>query len=76
MTAGVNHNPVEKPREVYTARFIYEDEAVKSTGYLRGTVQHHRGVQPDTDPASRRIHPEMREKNVQNDPCAGTGDRE
>jgi len=25
MTAGVNHDPVEKTREGYTARFVYED---------------------------------------------------
>jgi hypothetical protein len=76
MTAVVNHNPVEKTREVFTARFVCEDEAKESTGYLRGTVQHHRGVQPCTDLAARRVHPAMREKKVQNDPCAGTGDRE
>ncbi|MDD5023543.1 MAG: hypothetical protein PHN79_00410 [Methanoregula sp.] len=31
MTAVVNHNPVEKTREVYTARFVNEDEAKEST---------------------------------------------
>jgi len=69
MTAGVNHNPVEKPREVYTVRFVYEDEAAKEYRYLRGTVQHHRGVQHGTDPAARRIHPAMREKKVQRPVC-------
>ena len=33
MTAGVNHDPVEKTKEYYTARIVYEDEAADSTGY-------------------------------------------
>ncbi|MFA5414398.1 MAG: hypothetical protein WC295_02790 [Methanoregula sp.] len=33
MTAGVNHNPVEKTKETYTAWFVYEDEAANSVGY-------------------------------------------
>ena len=33
MTAGVNHNPVEKSREYYTARFVYENEAAENVGY-------------------------------------------
>ena len=32
MTAGVSHPPVEKTRESYTARIIYEDSAAKSVG--------------------------------------------
>ncbi|MDD3135147.1 MAG: hypothetical protein PHF57_00960 [Methanoregula sp.] len=31
MTAGVNHNPVEKTREACTVRFVYENEAKEST---------------------------------------------
>jgi hypothetical protein len=32
MTAGVSHLPVEKTRETYTARIVYEDAAAKSVG--------------------------------------------
>jgi hypothetical protein len=32
MTAGVNHNPVERTRENYTARLVYEDGNAKSIG--------------------------------------------
>ena len=32
MTAGVNHNPVEKTREGYTAKLVYEDGNAKSIG--------------------------------------------
>ena len=32
MTAGVNHDPVEKTRENYTARLVYEDGNAKSIG--------------------------------------------
>ncbi len=32
MSAGVNHNPVEKTRESYTARLVYEDEDAKNVG--------------------------------------------
>ena len=35
MTAGANHPPVEKSRENYTARFIYQDAEAKIIG--RGT---------------------------------------
>ncbi len=30
--AGVNHQPVEKNREAYTAKFVYQDEDAKSIG--------------------------------------------
>jgi len=32
MNAGVNHPPVEKTRESYTARFVYEDNDAKRVG--------------------------------------------
>ena len=32
MTAGVNHDPVEKTRENYTAKLVYEDGNAKSIG--------------------------------------------
>ena len=32
--AGVNHNPVEKLREYYTVRYVFENEAAETTGYL------------------------------------------
>lgn len=32
MTAGVNHQPVEKTREMYTAKFVYEDVDAKRVG--------------------------------------------
>jgi hypothetical protein len=32
MTAGVNHPPVEKTRETYTAKFVYEDANAKRIG--------------------------------------------
>jgi hypothetical protein len=32
MNAGVNHPPVEKTKETYTARFIYEDVDAKRVG--------------------------------------------
>ena len=32
MTAGTNHPPVEKTREAYTARIVYEDTAAKNVG--------------------------------------------
>ncbi len=32
MTAGENHDPVEKTREGYTARIVYEDANAKSIG--------------------------------------------
>jgi len=32
MTAGENHAPVEKSREAYTARIVYEDVEAKTTG--------------------------------------------
>ncbi len=32
MTAGENHNPVEKTRESYTARVVYEDGSAKNVG--------------------------------------------
>jgi len=32
MTAGVTHDPVEKTKETYTARLVYEDVDAKSTG--------------------------------------------
>jgi len=32
MTAGVNHPPVEKSRESYTAKFVYEDNNAKRVG--------------------------------------------
>jgi hypothetical protein len=32
MTAGVNHPPVEKTREMYTAKFVYEDVDAKRLG--------------------------------------------
>jgi len=31
-TAGVNHAPVEKTREAYTAKFFYQDDDAKSIG--------------------------------------------
>jgi len=32
MNAGANHAPVEKSRETYTARFVYQDEDAKKIG--------------------------------------------
>jgi len=32
MTAGESHEPVEKTRESYTAKFVYEDADVKNVG--------------------------------------------
>ena len=32
MSAGVNHNPVEKTRETYTARLVYEDTNAINVG--------------------------------------------
>ncbi len=32
MNSGVNHPPVEKNRETYTAKFVYEDDAAKIVG--------------------------------------------
>lgn len=32
MSAGVNHPPVEKTRETYTAKFVYEDANAKRVG--------------------------------------------
>jgi hypothetical protein len=32
MEAGVNHNPVEKTKESYTARLVYEDVDAKTVG--------------------------------------------
>ena len=32
MTAGENHNPVEKTREAYTVRLVYEDGDAKNVG--------------------------------------------
>ncbi|GAB6283873.1 MAG: hypothetical protein STSR0009_00720 [Methanoregula sp.] len=32
MTAGENHDPVEKTRETYTARLVYEDVDAKNVG--------------------------------------------
>jgi len=32
MNAGVNHPPVEKAKESYTARFVYQDNDAKSVG--------------------------------------------
>jgi hypothetical protein len=32
MNAGVNHPPVEKTRETYTAKFVYEDANAKKIG--------------------------------------------
>ena len=32
MSAGINHQPVEKTREMYTAKFVYEDSAAKRVG--------------------------------------------
>jgi len=32
MSAGVNHPPVEKTRESYTARFVYQDPEAKKVG--------------------------------------------
>ena len=32
MTAGVTHDPVEKTKETYTARIVYEDVDAKSVG--------------------------------------------
>ncbi len=32
MSSGVNHPPVEKSRESYTAKFVYEDENAKRIG--------------------------------------------
>ena len=32
MSGGVNHPPVEKSRESYTARFVYQDALAKSVG--------------------------------------------
>ena len=32
MTSGVNHPPVEKSRESYTARFVYQDSDAKTVG--------------------------------------------
>jgi hypothetical protein len=32
MSSGTNHAPVEKSRETYTAKFVYEDESAISVG--------------------------------------------
>ena len=32
MNAGANHQPVEKNREAYTAKFVYQDEDAKTIG--------------------------------------------
>ena len=32
MTAGINHDPVEKTKEAYTARLVYENEDAKNVG--------------------------------------------
>ncbi len=32
MSSGVNHPPVEKTRETYTAKFVYEDADAKRVG--------------------------------------------
>jgi hypothetical protein len=32
MTSGVNHPPVEKSRETYSAKFVYQDSDAKSVG--------------------------------------------
>ena len=32
MSSGVNHPPVEKTRETYTAKFVYEDNLAKRVG--------------------------------------------
>ena len=32
MSSGVNHAPVEKSRETYTAKFVYENESAVSVG--------------------------------------------
>ena len=32
MSAGANHPPVEKSKEAYTARFVYQDTSAKSVG--------------------------------------------
>ena len=32
MTSGVNHPPVEKSKETYTAKFVYQDSNAKSVG--------------------------------------------
>ena len=32
MSSGVNHPPVEKTRESYTAKFVYQDENAKRIG--------------------------------------------
>jgi len=32
MSSGVNHPPVEKTRETYTAKFVYQDEDAKTIG--------------------------------------------
>ncbi|MFA5416255.1 MAG: hypothetical protein WC295_12235 [Methanoregula sp.] len=37
MTAGVNHPPVEKTRESYTAKFVYEDNDAKRVGTASDT---------------------------------------
>ncbi|MDO9326807.1 MAG: hypothetical protein Q7T80_17805 [Methanoregula sp.] len=34
MTAGVNHNPVEKTREAYTVKIVYQDADAKVVGNL------------------------------------------
>ncbi len=68
--------PREKDKRSIHGTVRQQRRSKREYRYLRGTVQHHRGVQPGTDLAARRIHPEMKETKVQNDPCAGTCDRE
>ena len=34
MTAGVNHAPVEKTKEAYTAKIVYQDADAKSRRHL------------------------------------------
>jgi hypothetical protein len=34
MSGGINHDPVEKSKEAYTARIVYEDTNAKTVGTL------------------------------------------
>ena len=45
MTAGVTHDPVEKTKEGYAVKIIYQDYRCKGCRQPVGQVQHHRRVQ-------------------------------
>ena len=46
MSGGVNHPPVEKTREAYTARIVYQDALAKTVGRASRDLRHDRRVRP------------------------------